>query len=323
MKLHRRSLLYGAAGAIALLVRPRIARAQAYPTRSVHLIVGFPAGFTPDIIARLTAQSLSERLGQQVIVDNRPGAASNIGTELVVRALPDGYTLLGATGANAINATLFENLNFNFIRDTMPVASVVRAPLVMTVNPSVPANTVSEFIAYAKSNPGKLNMASGGVGSTPHVAGELFKMAAGVNLVHVPYRINNLPDLLGGQVQVTFAPVPTVIGYIRAGRLRALAVTSTTRLQVLPNTPTLAEFVPGYEASTWFGLAAPKKTPLEIVDKLNNEVNACLSDPKLLAQLADLGSIPISMSPADFGKLIADEIDKWAKVIKTANIKPE
>jgi tripartite-type tricarboxylate transporter receptor subunit TctC len=323
MKLHRRSLLYGAAGAIALLVRPRIARAQAYPTRSVHLIVGFPAGFTPDIIARLTAQSLSERLGQQVIVDNRPGAASNIGTELVVRALPDGYTLLGATGANAINATLFENLNFNFIRDTMPVASVVRAPLVMTVNPSVPANTVSEFIAYAKSNPGKLNMASGGVGSTPHVAGELFKMAAGVNLVHVPYRINNLPDLLGGQVQVTFAPAPTVIGYIRAGRLRALAVTSTTRLQVLPNTPTLAEFVPGYEASTWFGLAAPKKTPLEIVDRLNNEVNACLSDPKLLAQLADLGSIPISMSPADFGKLIADEIDKWAKVIKTANIKPE
>lgn len=323
MKLHRRSLLYGAAGAIALLVRPRIARAQAYPTRSVHLIVGFPAGFTPDIIARLTAQSLSEHLGQQVIVDNRPGAASNIATELVVRALPDGYTLLGATGANAINATLFENLNFNFIRDTMPVASVVRAPLVMTVNPSVPANTVAEFIAYAKSNPGKLNMASGGVGSTPHVAGELFKMAAGVNLVHVPYRISNLPDLLGGQVQVTFSPVPTVISYIRAGRLRALAVTSTTRLQVLPNTPTLAEFVPGYEASTWFGLAAPRKTPLEIVDKLNNEVNACLSDPKLLAQLADLGSIPISMSPVDFGKLIADEIDKWAKVIKTANIKPE
>jgi tripartite-type tricarboxylate transporter receptor subunit TctC len=323
MKLHRRNLLYGAAGAIALLVRPRIARAQAYPTRSVHLIVGFPAGFTPDIIARLTAQSLSERLVQQVIVDNRPGAASNIATELVVRALPDGYTLLGATGANAINATLFENLNFNFIRDTMPVASVVRAPLVMTVNPSVPANTVAEFIAYAKSNPGKLNMASGGVGSTPHVAGELFKMAAGVNLVHVPYRISNLPDLLGGQVQVTFSPVPTVISYIRAGRLRALVVTSTTRLQVLPNTPTLAEFVPGYEASTWFGLAAPRKTPLEIVDKLNNEVNACLSDPKLLAQLADLGSIPIPMSPADFGKLIADEIDKWAKVIKTANIKPE
>jgi tripartite-type tricarboxylate transporter receptor subunit TctC len=324
MKLHRRSVLYGAAGAImTLLVRSPIARAQAYPTRPVHLIVGFPAGFTPDIIARLTAQSLSERLGQQVIVDNRPGAASNIGTELVVRALPDGYTLLGATGANAINATLFENLNFNLMRDIAPVASVVRAPLVMTVNPSVPANTVSEFIAYAKSNPGKLNMASGGVGSTPHVAGELFKMAAGVNLVHVPYRINNMPDLLAGQVQMIFAPVPTVIGYIRAGRLRALAVTSTTRLQVLPNTPTLAEFVPGYEGSTWFGLAAPKKTPLEIVDKLNNEVNACLSDPKLLAQFADLGSIPISMSPADFGKLIADEIDKWAKVIKTANIKPE
>lgn len=323
MKLHRRSVLYGAAGAVALLVRSPIVRAQAYPTRSVQLIVGFPAGFAPDIIARPTAQSLSERLGQQVIVDNRPGAASNIGTELVVRALPDGYTLLGATGANAINATLFENLNFNFMRDTMPVASVVRSPLVMTVNPSVPANTVSEFVAYAKSNPGKLNMASGGTGSTPHVAGELFKMATGVNLVHVPYRISNMPDLLAGEVQVLFAPVPTVIGYIRAGRLRALAVTSTTRLQVLPNTPTLAEFVPGYEASTWFGLAAPKKTPLEIVDKLNNEVNACLSDPKLLAQFADLGSIPISMSPADFGKLIADEIDKWAKVIKTANIKPE
>jgi tripartite-type tricarboxylate transporter receptor subunit TctC len=324
MKLHRRSVLYGAAGAImTLLVRSPIARAQAYPTRPVHLIVGFPAGFTPDIIARLTAQSLSERLGQQVIVDNRPGAASNIGTELVVRALPDGYTLLGATGANAINATLFENLNFNLMRDIAPVASVVRAPLVMTVNPSVPANTVSEFIAYAKSNPGKLNMASGGVGSTPHVAGELFKMAAGVNLVHVPYRISNMPDLLAGQVQVLFAPVPTVIGYIRAGRLRALAVTSTTRLQVLPNTPTLAEFVPGYEGSTWFGLAAPKKTPLEIVDKLNNEVNACLSDPKLLAQLADLGSVPTSMSPADFSKLIANEIDKWAKVIKTADIKPE
>jgi tripartite-type tricarboxylate transporter receptor subunit TctC len=323
MKLHRRSVLYGAAGAVALLVRSPIVRAQAYPTRSVQLIVGFPAGFAPDIIARLTAQSLSERLGQQVIVDNRPGAASNIGTELVVRALPDGYTLLGATGANAINATLFENLNFNFMRDTMPVASVVRSPLVMTVNPSVPANTVSEFVAYAKSNPGKLNMASGGTGSTPHVAGELFKMATGVNLVHVPYRISNMPDLLAGEVQVLFAPVPTVIGYIRAGRLRALAVTSTTRLQVLPNTPTLAEFVPGYEVSTWFGLAAPKKTPLEIVDKLNNEVNACLSDPKLLAQFADLGSIPIAMSPADFGKLIADEIDKWAKVIKTANIKPE
>jgi tripartite-type tricarboxylate transporter receptor subunit TctC len=323
MKLHRRNVLYGAAGAIVLLIRSPIARAQAYPTRSVHLIVGFPAGFTPDIIARLTAQSLSERLGQQVIVDNRPGAASNIGTELVVRALPDGYTLLGATGANAINATLFENLNFNFMRDIVPVASVVRTPLVMTVNPSVPANTVSEFIAYAKSNPGKLNMASGGVGSTPHIAGELFKMAAGVDLVHVPYRINNLPDLLAGQVQVTFAPIPTVIGYIRADRLRALAVTSTTRLQVLPNTPTLAEFVSGYEASTWFGLAAPKETPLEIVDKLNNEVNAWLSDPKLLAQFADLGSIPISMSPADFGKLIAYEIDKWAKVIKTANIKPE
>jgi tripartite-type tricarboxylate transporter receptor subunit TctC len=323
MKLHRRSVLYGAAGAMTLLVRSPIARAQAYPTRPVHLNVGFPAGFTPDIIARLTAQSLSERLGQQVIVDNRPGAASNIGTELVVRALPDGYTLLGATGANAINATLFENLNFNFMRDIAPVASVVRAPLVMTVNPSVPANTVSEFIAYAKSNPGKLNMASGGIGSTPHVAGELFKMAAGVNLVHVPYRISNMPDLLAGQVQVLFAPVPTVIGYIRAGRLRALAVTSTTRLQVLPNTPTLAEFVPGYEDSTWFGLAAPKKTPFEIVDKLNNEVNACLSDPKLLAQLADLGSVPTSMSPADFSKLIANEIDKWAKVIKTADIKPE
>jgi tripartite-type tricarboxylate transporter receptor subunit TctC len=325
MKLHRRSVLYGAAGAImTLLVRSPIARAQAYPTRPVHLIVGFPAGFTPDIIARLTAQSLSERLGQQVIVDNRPGAASNIGTELVVRALPDGYTLLGATGANAINATLFENLNFNLMRDIAPVASVVRAPLVMTVNPSVPANTVSEFIAYAKSNPGKLNMASGGVGSTPHVAGELFKMAAGVNLVHVPYRISNMPDLLAGQVQVLFAPVPTVIGYIRAGRLRALAVTSTQHACKCYRTPRpWPNSCPVMKAARGSASPHPRRPPLEIVDKLNNEVNACLSDPKLLAQLADLGSVPTSMSPADFSKLIANEIDKWAKVIKTADIKPE
>ncbi len=247
-----------------------------YPTRPVHLIVGFPAGFTPDIIARLTAEALSERLGRQIIVDNRPGAASNIGTELVVKALPDGYTLLGATGANAINATLYENLSFNFIRDIAPVASIARAPLVMTVNPSVPADTVPQFIVYAKANPGKINMASGGIGSTPRVAGELFSIMVGVDLVHVPYRANLVPDLLAGQVQLVFAPIPTVIGQLKAGKLRALAVTSTTRVLALPDIPTMTEFVPGYEASTWFGIGAPNGISAEIVAKLNKEVNAGL-----------------------------------------------
>jgi tripartite-type tricarboxylate transporter receptor subunit TctC len=323
MQLPRRKFLALAAGAAALPAWLDAALALDYPTRPVHLIVGFPAGFTPDIIARLTSQMLSERLGKQIIVDNRPGAASNIGTELVVRALPDGYTLLGATGANAINATLYENLTFNFINDIVPVASIVRAPLVMTVNPSVPAETVLQFIAYAKTNKGKINMASGGIGSTPHVAGELFNMMLGLDLVHVPYRANLVPDLLAGQVQLVFAPIPTVIGYVKAGKLRALAVTSTTRVLALPDTPTMTEFVPGYEASTWFGIGAPKGVPAEIVVKLNKEANEGLADAQMIEHLTDLGSDPIPMTPDEFGKLIADETAKWAKVIRTSNIKPE
>ena len=323
MELPRRKFLDLAIGAGALTARLDAALALDYPTRPVHLIVGFPAGFTPDIIARLTAEALSERLGRQIIVDNRPGAASNIGTELVVKALPDGYTLLGATGANAINATLYENLSFNFIRDIAPVASIVRAPLVMTVNPSVPVDTVPQFIAYAKANPGKINMASGGIGSTPHVAGELFSIMVGVDLVHVPYRANLVPDLLAGQVQLVFAPIPTVIGYVKAGKLRALAVTSTTRVLALPDIPTMTEFVPGYEASTWFGIGAPNGISAEIIVKLNKEVNACLADPTMIERLTDLGSDPIAMTPAEFGQFIADETAKWAKVIRTSNIKPE
>jgi tripartite-type tricarboxylate transporter receptor subunit TctC len=323
MELPRRKFLHLPIGAGALAIWLEAALALDYPTRPVHLIVGFPAGFTPDIIARLAAQALSERVGKQIIVDNRPGAASNIGTELVVKALPDGYTLLGATGANAINATLYENLTFNFIRDIAPVASVVRAPLVMTVNPSVPVATVPEFVAYAKANPGKINMASGGIGSTPHVAGELFSMLVGVDLVHVPYRANLVPDLLAGQVQLVFAPIPTVIGYVKAGKLRALAVTSTTRVQALPDIPTMTEFVPGYEASTWFGIGAPNGVPAEIVLKLNKEVNEGLADPKMIERLTDLGSDPMPMTPAEFGKYIAEQTAKWAKVIRTSNIKPE
>jgi tripartite-type tricarboxylate transporter receptor subunit TctC len=323
MELPRRKFLDLAIGAGALAAWLDAALALDYPTRPVHLIVGFPAGFTPDIIARLTAEALSERLGRQIIVDNRPGAASNIGTELVVKALPDGYTLLGATGANAINATLYENLSFNFIRDIAPVASIVRAPLVMTVNPSVPADTVPQFIAYAKANPGKINMASGGIGSTPHVAGELFSIMVGVDLVHVPYRANLVPDLLAGQVQLVFAPIPTVIGQLKAGKLRALAVTSTTRVLALPDIPTMTEFVPGYEASTWFGIGAPNGISAEIVAKLNKEVNAGFANPKMIERLTDVGSDPMPMTPAEFGKFIADETAKWAKVIRTSNIKPE
>ena len=323
MELPRRKFLDLAIGAGALTARLDAALALDYPTRPVHLIVGFPAGFTPDIIARLTAEALSERLGRQIIVDNRPGAASNIGTELVVKALPDGYTLLGATGANAINATLYENLSFNFIRDIAPVASIVRAPLVMTVNPSVPADTVPQFIAFAKANPGKINMASGGIGSTPHVAGELFSIMVGVDLVHVPYRANLVPDLLAGQVQLVFAPIPTVIGQLKAGKLRALAVTSTTRVLALPDIPTMTEFVSGYEASTWFGIGAPNGISAEIIVKLNKEVNACLADPTMIERLTDLGSDPIAMTPAEFGNYIAEQTAKWERVIRTSNIKPE
>ena len=297
------------------------ASALDYPTRPVHLIVGFPAGFTPDIIGRLIAQWLSERLGQQVIVDNRLGAASNIGTEAVVNAVPDGYTLLAASGANTVNATIYDKLRFNFIRDVAPVAGIVRAPLVMTVNPSVPASTIPEFISYAKANPGKINVGSGGIGTTPHVAGELFKMMTGVNLVHVPYRTNNMADLLSGRIQVVFAPIPTVIGYIGAGKLRAIAVTTATPSAALPGIPTVAEFVPSYEASTWVGIVAPKRTPVEIVGKLNREVDASFSDPKMIDRFAIVGGVPERLSPAEFAKFIADETEKWGRVISLAGIK--
>jgi tripartite-type tricarboxylate transporter receptor subunit TctC len=323
MKLPRRKFLHLAASAAALPAMPRVAWALDYPTRPVHLIVGFPPGFAPDIIGRLIAAWLSERFGQQVIVDNRPGAASNIATELVVRAAPDGYTLLAANGSNAINAALYDQLAFNFIRDTAPAAGIVREPLVITVNPSVPARTVPEFIAYAKANPGKINMGSGGIGTTPHVAGELFKMMTGVDLVHVPYRTNNMPDLLSGQIQVVFAPLPTVIGYIRAGTLRAIAVTTTTPSAALPGVPTVAEFVPGYEASTWVGIVAPRATPVEVVRKLNSEVDAAFLDPKMIARFNAVGGVPMPLSPAEFGKFIADETAKWAKVIRADNIKAE
>jgi tripartite-type tricarboxylate transporter receptor subunit TctC len=323
MQLPRRLLLHLTTAMAVLPAANRIATAQIYPTRQVHLIVGFPPGFAPDIVARLIAPALSERLGQQIVVDNRPGAASNIATELVVKANPDGYSLLLSGGANAINETLYENLNFDFIGDLMPVASIVRSPLLMVVNPSVPAGTVAEFIAYAKANPGKINMASGGIGTTPHLAGELFQIMTGVDLVHIPYRINSMPDLPAGRVQLTFAPVPTVIGYVRAGKLRALAVTSATRLEVLPDTPTVAASVPGYEAATWFGISAPKNTAAGIVNTLNKEVNASLADPKIVERLVDLGTTPMPLTPTEFGKFIADEAEKWAKVIRAANIKPE
>ena len=322
-QLRRRQFLYLAAGVAALPAIPHIARAQTYPTRPVRLIVGVAAGGGTDIVARLISQWLSERLGQQFIVENRPGAGSNIATEVVVRAPPDGYTLLTVGAPAAINATLYyDKLNFNFIRDIAPVAGIMRGPLVMLVNPSFPAKTVPEFIAYAKANPGKINMASGGNGTTPHVTGELFKMMTGVDMVHVPYRGAGpaITDLLGGQVQVLF---DNPIEHIRAGRLRALAVTTTTRSEALPDIPTLGEFVPGYDASGWFGIGAPKDTPVQIIDRLNREINACLADPRMKARLTDLGGIVLSGSPADFGKHIAEETEKWAKVIKFAGIKPE
>jgi len=325
MKLPRRKFLHLAAGAAALPVVSRIARAQAYPTRPVRVIVTVPAGGSPDIVARMMGQWLSERLGQPIIVDNRPGGATNIGTEAAVRASPDGYTLLMAVSANAVNATLYENLNFNFIRDTAPVASIASTPLIMEVNPSVPAKTVPEFIAYAKANPGKINMVSAGKGTPSHVAGELFKMMAAVDMIHVPYRGEALalPDLISGQVQVYFGVMPASLGYIRGGKLRALAVTSATRQEVLPDVPTVGEFLPGFEAGGWYGVVVPKATPVEIVGKLNQEINAALADPKIKARLAALGVTILQGSPADFGKLIADETEKWAKVVRDANIKPE
>ncbi len=325
MKLPRRRFLHLAAGAAALPAVSSIARAQAYPTRPVRLIVPIaPAGAT-DIVGRLIGQWLSERVGQQFVIENRPGAGTTIGTEVVVRAPADGYTLLLVSSDSATSATLYEKLSFNFIRDIAPVAGIVRLPFVMLVNPSVPAKTVPEFIAYAKANPGKINMASPGIGTAPHLAGELFKTMAGLNLAHVPYRggAPALTDLISGQVQVMFLSPAASIEYIRSGRLRALAVTSATRWEGLPDLPTVVDFLPGYEASAWFGVGAPKATPTEIVEKLNKEINAGLADPKMKARLADVGGTALSGSPADFGKLIADETEKWAKVIRAAGIKAE
>ncbi len=299
------------------------AAAQVYPSRPVQLVVGYPAGLTPDIVARLIAQSLSERLVRQVIVDNRPGAGSNVGTEAVVRAPADGYTLAVLTFANAVNATLYKGLKFDIVSDIAPVIGTFRSPTVMVVTPSFPAKTVPEFIAYAKANPGKINYASAGHGTVNNVAGEIFNTMAGVKLVHIPYRGSYVPDLLSGQVQVTFAPIATVIEYIKAGKLRALAVTGTERSDALPGVPTLGEFLPGYEVSIWHGIGAPKNTPVEIINKLNKEINAVLADPKMKERFAALGGAPIGGSPADFGKLIARETEKWGKVIRIANIKAE
>jgi tripartite-type tricarboxylate transporter receptor subunit TctC len=325
MKLPRRQFLHLAAGAAALPAVSRIARADTYPSRPAHLIVGFPAGSSADILARLLGQWLSERFGQQVVIENRPGAGTNIATEAIVHAAPDGYSLIFITPANAINATLYDNLKFDFIRDIEAVASISRNPLVMVINPSFSAKTLPEFIAQAKSNPGRLNMASSGNGSPSHVTGELFEMMAGVNMVHVPYRGDPqaITDLLGGQVQVYFGTLPGSIEHIRAGRLRPLAVTTAKRQEVLPDIPTVGEFVTGYEASGCTGIGCPKNTPTEIIDRLNNAINAALADPKFKARLADLGSTTLALSPADFGKLIAEETEKWAKVVKFANIKPD
>ena len=325
MKLPRRQFLQLAGAVAAASAFPPLASALDYPTRPVHLIVGFAAGGPNDVAARLVGQWLSERLGQPFVIDNRPGASSNIGTEAVVRARPDGYTLLLVPAPAAINATLYDNLNFNFIRDIAPVASLTRVALVMEVHPDFPAKTVPEFIAYAKANPGKINMASAGSGSMPHVAGELFKFMTGVDMTHVPYRGGGpaLIDLMGGQVQVMFEPTTSSIAYVRAGKLRALAVSTASRSAVLPDVPTVGEFVPGYEASAWFGIGAPKNTPIEIIDKLNGEITAGLADPKMKERLADLGGVPMPMTPVEFGKLIADETEKWSKVVKAAHIKAE
>ena len=324
MKLPRRNFLHLAAGAAALPVVSRVARAQAYPTRPVRVIVPFAPAGTTDIAARLMGQWLSERLGQQFVIENRPGASTTIGTEVVVRASADGYTLLLATTASAINTTLFEGkLNYNFLRDIVPIAGIFRVPNVMAVHPSVPGKTVPEFIAYAKANPRKLNMASPGTASPPHLLGELFMMMTGTSMIHVPYRGSGpaLIDLLAGQVQVGFDPLPASIEYIRAGRLRALAVCTATRSHALPDVPTVSEFVPGYESSGYFGFGAPARTPAGIIDKLNKEINAGLADPKVKTQLVDLGGIILGGSSADFKTLITEETEKWAKVIRAAHIK--
>ena len=318
MNLPRRQFLRLAAGAPLLAAMSQVTRAQSYPTRPVRLIVGFAPGGVGDILARLIGQSLTERLGQQFVIDNRPGGGGNIGTEAAVRAPADGYTLLLVGGLNAVNATFYDKLNYNFIRDIAPVASIIRTPFAMVVIPTVPAKTVPEFIAYAKTSPGKINYGSAGAGTATHLTGELFKMMAGVDMVHVPYRGGGpaFNDLLAGQVQVMFPTIVSSIGYIRAGRLHALAVTTATRSDALPDIPTVGEFLPGYEGSNWYGLGVPKATPAEIVNKLNKEVNAALDDPKMKARLADLGSTPLPGSPVQFGKLIAEETEKWGKVVR-------
>ena len=325
MKLPRRRFLHLAAGIAALPAVSRIARAQAYPTRPVRVIVPTAPGGAPDIVARLMGTWLSERLGQQFVIENRPGGGSNIGTEAVVRAPPDGYTILLASSTNAINATLYDRLNFDFLRDIAPVAGIIRLPFVMVVNPSVPAKTVPEFTAYAKANPGKINLGSPGIGTPGHVAGELFKMMAGVDLVHVPYRGGGpvMTDLLGGQVQVLFGSTSLTIEQIRAGKLRPLAVTSATRWEGLPDIPTVNDFVSGYEASAVSGLGAPRNTPAKIIDTLNKEINAALANPKMKARIADLGGTVLTGSPTDFAKLIAEEAEKWAKVVKFTGIKAD
>jgi tripartite-type tricarboxylate transporter receptor subunit TctC len=325
MNLPRRHFLHLAAGAAAFPAVSRIARAQAYPARPVRMIVGFTPGGPTDIAARLMAQWLTERFGQPFVVENRPGAGSNIGTEAVVNSAPDGYTLLVVSTSATVSTTFYRNLNFNFLRDIAPVAGIVRVPLVMVVNPSVPARTVPEFIAYAKANPGKINMASVGNGTTPHMAGELFKMMAGVDMLHVPYRGASpaLTDLIGGRAQVMFEGMLSLIEHIRAGKLRPLAVTPATRSPLLPDVPTVGEFLPGYEASVWFGVGAPRSTPAEIVETLNNEINAGLADPKLKARLGELGGTALAVSTAEFGKLFAEDAEKWGKVVRAANIQPE
>jgi tripartite-type tricarboxylate transporter receptor subunit TctC len=325
MKLPRRKVLHLVAGAAALPAASRVARAQAYPTRPVRIVVGFAAGGSTDIGARLIGQWLQERLGQPFVIENRPGAGTNIATETVVRAPPDGYTLLMVGPSSAVNATLYDKLDFVFLRDIAPVASLIRQPQIMLANPSVMTKTVPELIAYAKANPGKITMASAGVGSAGHLVGELFKMMAGVDFVHVPYRGAGpaLADLLGGQVMISFAGIAGSIEYIRTGKLRALAVTTATRSQTLPDVPTVSEFVPGFEAGDWLGVGAPKHAPAAIVDRLNGEIATALADPKIKARFADLGGTTLALTPAEFGKLLADETQKWAKVIRAAHIKPE
>ena len=325
MTLPRRRFLHLAAGAAALPAVSRIAMAQAYPTRPVRIVVGFTAGGSTDIGARLIGQWLQERLGQSFVIENRPGAGTNIATESVVRAPPDGYTLLMIGPSSAVNATLYDKLNFVFLRDIAPVASMIRQPQVMLANPSLAAKTVPELIAYAKANPGKITMASAGIGSTGHLVGEFFKMSAGVDFVHVPYRGAGpaLTDLVGGQVLISFAGIAGSIEHVRSGKLRALAVTTAARSEALPDVPTVSEFLPGFEAGDWLGVGAPRNTPAEIIDRLNREISAGVADPKIKARFADLGGTPLALTPAEFGKLLADETAKWAKVIRAANIKPE